>query len=83
VTPDSRRAVSASVDRTLWLWDLEGGREIAIFTPDSAMNSCTSARDGRTIIVGDASGQLHFLRLVEPDEPELAIGDTKIQLLHR
>jgi hypothetical protein len=41
------------------------------------------ARDGRTIVVGDASGQLHLLRLVEPDEPELAIGDTKIQLLHR
>jgi WD40 repeat protein len=82
VTPDGRRAVSASFDRTLRLWDLEGGREIAIFTADSSMNSCTSAPDGRTIVAGDASGQVHLLRVVEADETKPAIGDTKIQLLH-
>ena len=45
------------------------------------MNSCTFSKDGRTIVGGDASGQVHFLELVEADETKPAIGDTKIRLL--
>ena len=36
VTPDGRRAVSASSDQTLRVWDLESGKEIATFTGESA-----------------------------------------------
>ena len=79
--PDLLRAVSASSDRTLRLWDLESGKEIAAFTGESSMVSCAIAPDGRTTIVGDASGRLHLLRLVEADETKPAIGETKIQLL--
>jgi hypothetical protein len=58
-----------------------GGREIAIFTADSSMNSCTFARDSWMIVVGDNLGRVHFLRLVEADPTKPAIGETKIQLL--
>ena len=33
--PDVRRALSASADKTLMLWDLETGNPLAAFTADS------------------------------------------------
>ena len=81
VTPDGRHVVSGSADKTLRVWDLESGKELATFTGESEMHSCAVASDGRTIIAGDGSGRVHFLRLVEADETEPAIGDTKIPLL--
>jgi WD40 repeat protein len=81
VTPDGRCAVTASGDRALRLWGLESGKEIATFTGDSGMGSCAVTSDGRTIIAGESSGGVHFLRLVQADETKPAIGDTKIQLL--
>jgi WD40 repeat protein len=83
VTPYGLRAVSASWDHTLRLWDLDSGNEIATFTGESHMHSCAIAPDGQTIIAGDVSGRVHFLRLVEVDETKPVIGDTKIQLLLR
>jgi WD40 repeat protein len=83
VTLDGRRAVSASDDRTLRLWDLETGKEIAAFTGESGIGSCAVTSDGRTIVAGESSGRMHFLRLVEADQTKLAIGETKIQLLRR
>jgi WD40 repeat protein len=67
VTPDRRRVVSASRDRTLRLWDLESGEKIAAFTGESGMTSCAVGPDGRTIIAGDESGQVHFLELIGAD----------------
>ena len=81
VTPDGRRAVSGSEDRTLRLWDPKSGEEIAAFTGEAEMRRCAFAPDGRTIVVGDKSGPVHFLRLVEADPTKPAIGDTKIRLL--
>jgi len=70
ITPDGRHAVSASSDSTLRVWDLESLGEIATFTGESPMWSCCAVEpDGRTTIVaGDESGRVHFLRLVEADE---------------
>jgi WD40 repeat protein len=71
VMPDGRRAVSASMDRTLRLWDLESGKEIAAFTGEGDMLSCAIVPDRQMIIAGDALGRVHFLRLVEADEISL------------
>ena len=83
VTPDSRHVISGSWDYTLRVWDLESGKELATFTGESEMHSCAVAPDGQTIIAGDRSGRVHFLRLVEADKTKPAIADTKIQLLQR
>jgi WD40 repeat protein len=60
VTPDGHRAVSASFDRMLRLWDVESGKEIATFTGEGEVSSCAVAPDGRTIIAGERSGRVHF-----------------------
>jgi len=83
MTPDGCRAVSASSDRTPRLWDRESGREIATFTGESVMACCAVTSDGQTIIAGDHSGRVYSLRLIEADPTKPAVGETKIQLLHR
>jgi WD40 repeat protein len=41
--PDGRRALSASADKTLKLWDLETGNPLAAFTADSDLFARTMA----------------------------------------
>jgi hypothetical protein len=62
---------------------LETGENIATFIGDGPMLNCAMTSDGRTIIAGDDSGRAHFLRLIEADETNHSIGNTKIPLLHR
>jgi WD40 repeat protein len=78
-----RRVISASEDRTVRVWDLQSGRQIAYFTGESEMLCCTVTPNGRTMIAADESGKVHFLRLVEANPTKLAIGETKIPLLLR
>ncbi len=63
VTPDGRRLISASEDRTLRVWDLESGSLVASFTDEGGLRSACASPDGQTIIAGGATGQVHFLRL--------------------
>jgi WD40 repeat protein len=83
VTADGRRAVSASNDRTLRVWHLEGRKEIATFTGEDGMRSCAIAQDGWTIVVGDESGQVHFLRLEGADKTKPSPADVKVPVLLR
>jgi len=63
ITPDGKQAVSASRDNTLKLWDLATGEVFVTFTGEAAMVSCAIAPDGVTVVAGDSSGVVHFLRL--------------------
>ncbi|MFO7092458.1 WD40 repeat domain-containing protein, partial [Limnospira platensis] len=63
IAPDGKRAVSASWDNTLKLWDLATGRAIATFTGEFSFKSCAVASDGVTVMAGDKSGRVYFLRL--------------------
>jgi hypothetical protein len=51
----------------LRVWDLESGKEIASFIGESEIDRFAIAPDEQTIIAGDRSGRVHFLRLVEAD----------------
>jgi hypothetical protein len=46
----------------------ESGEAIATFIGDGALFCCTVAPDGVTIVAGEASGRLHFLRLENIEE---------------
>ncbi len=63
ITPDSKQAVSASWDYTLKLWDLATGEVLATSIGDGGMLSCGMASDGVTVVAGDNSGRVYFLRL--------------------
>ncbi|WP_375490805.1 hypothetical protein [uncultured Nostoc sp.] len=69
VSPNGRFAFATSglphylSDNTLRVWDLEKRQVIARFIGESPMTACAVAPDGVTIVVGDASGQVHFFRL--------------------
>jgi WD40 repeat protein len=63
VTADSKRAISGSNDFTLKLWNLETGEVIASFTGDGSILCCAVAPDGVTLVAGEQSGRVHFLRL--------------------
>ncbi|MEW6491157.1 MAG: hypothetical protein AB1589_01210, partial [Cyanobacteriota bacterium] len=63
VTGDSKQAISASDDNTLKLWDLETGEVIASFTGEYPLSCCAVAPDGVTLVAGERSGRVHFLRL--------------------
>ncbi|MEH2336813.1 hypothetical protein [Nostoc sp.] len=63
VTPNGQQVISASWDTTLKVWNLATGEVIATFTGDSSIYCCAVAPDGMTIVAGDGSGRVHFLRL--------------------
>jgi WD40 repeat protein len=63
VIPDDKWVISASDDNTLKVWDLKSREVIASFSGDSALECCAVAPDGVTIVAGEASGRVHFLRL--------------------
>ena len=63
VTPDGKLAISASGDRMLNVWELSSGRRLAGFTADALLFCCAVDRNAKTVVAGDQSGQVHFLRL--------------------
>ena len=63
LTPDGKTVISGSCDYTIKIWDLATRKEIATFTGESPINCCAVAPDGVTIVAGERSGRLHFLRL--------------------
>jgi WD40 repeat protein len=66
VSADGGRAVSASDDHTLKMWDLETGKVLTTFTCDADANCCAFSDALRLIVAGDDGGHVHFLRLEEP-----------------
>ncbi|MGB0384199.1 MAG: WD40 repeat domain-containing protein [Ardenticatenaceae bacterium] len=52
-----------SSDNTLRVWDLQKKEVIARFVAESPMNACAVGSDGLTVLAGDMSGRVHFLRL--------------------
>jgi putative transposase len=62
VSGDGRRAVSASWDQTVKVWNPEAGTDVATFSSDAAAECCTIAGEP-TIVAGDTLGRVHFLSL--------------------
>jgi WD40 repeat protein len=67
VSFDGQRIASTSRDRKLRVRDLQSGKLIATFTSDSMMFQCAFAPDGHTLVTGEVSGCVHFLRLENID----------------
>jgi WD40 repeat protein len=63
--PDGKRAISSSWDNTVKVWDIDKGKCIITFSGEGLIDSCTVSLDGLTIIVGEVSGLVHFLRIIQ------------------
>lgn len=63
---DGQQGVSGCYDNKVKFWDLETGKPLATFTCDSSAVCCAHSDALRLIVVVDARGHLHFLRLEEP-----------------
>ncbi len=61
VTPDGQRALSASDDGSLRLWDLEDGAELAAFHAVAAIQCCAVSQDGKRTVADDSLGRIHVL----------------------
>jgi len=64
VTPDSRRVIFGSTDIALKIWDIVSAKILASFSGESRLATCAISHDGKTIVAGEDSGRVHFLRLV-------------------
>lgn len=62
LTPDGRRAVSASEDSTLRVWDLESGKEV-LRMDGGAPFMCCAVADNKLIFAGDNNGGLHWAEI--------------------
>jgi len=64
VSGDGRRAISASDDQTLKVWDVESGKVVSTFTCEGLALCCAFARSG-TVLAGDSLGRIYLLALLE------------------
>ncbi len=67
LSSDGRRALSGSYDTTLKVWDVDAGEPVAAFFGEGRITSVQLAADRKTVVAGDASGAVHFLRLENAD----------------
>ena len=58
------RVVSCGRDRSIRVWDLETGMELAGFTVDAAIRGLALASDGMVMAAGDVAGRVHLFKLV-------------------
>ncbi len=61
VLPDGR-IVSGSQDKTVRVWYVASGRQVARLTLDAEVKALATTAEGR-IIAGDALGRLHVLEV--------------------
>jgi len=61
VTADARRLVTASLDRTVKVWDLTTSEEVACFIGEASIWGCAVNCDGTRIVAGDTNGNVYLL----------------------
>jgi WD40 repeat protein len=60
------RFASIATDSTLRVWNARAGKPLATFTLDIEPSALAVSPGGKTLLVGDKNGGIHFLDLVEP-----------------
>jgi len=65
ISPDSHYGVSISDDCMVKVWDLATRAEIATVTLEAALSALCLGADGLVAIVGDVTGSVYMLQIVE------------------
>ena len=70
VSADGRRAVSGSLDRTVRIWDLAQGAELASFVSGNAITAMAATPPVSRVMAGSSAGPVYLLELCEYKQPE-------------
>jgi WD40 repeat protein len=62
-TSDGSRAISCGRDRSVRVWSVAGGGQIASFTADAALRALALSPNGDILAAGDVAGRVHMLSL--------------------
>ncbi len=75
-SPDGKRALSASYDRTLKLWDVESGRELATWWGHAAwVSSVAFSPDGKRALPGGQDQTLRLWDVASGQELDSIVAD--------
>jgi WD40 repeat protein len=66
-SPDGKRIVSGSDDKTLRLWDASSGEVLSALELDSGVS--TVAWHDDNMAAGEEKGAVQVFRVIEPDDP--------------
>lgn len=78
ITPDGRRAVSASDDQTLVVWDLSSYRALRVLSGhQSPVRACAITPDGRKVVSGSVDRTLKVWDLDSESEPRTLSGHSE------
>jgi WD40 repeat protein len=77
MSEDGRTGISAFCDKTRRVWHFETGKRLATSTCDGAAGRCAFSDARKLIVVGDAGGRVHFLRLEEPKAKSRPLPDER------
>ena len=73
LAPDGSWGIFTSKDCSLNVRNLQDDLSLDTFTSDTEVCSCAVVPGSRTIVAGEASGRIHFLRLVLPEDPSESV----------
>ncbi|MEG4867161.1 MULTISPECIES: WD40 repeat domain-containing protein [unclassified Microcoleus] len=76
IAPDGLTAISASLDKTLKIWDTETGRELKTLTGHRAVTAVAIAPDGLTAISASEDRTLKIWDLLTGKEVASFSGDS-------
>jgi len=65
VSPDGKQALSGGSDRTLWMWKIEGTKEIRSFSHDAGIRTVAFSTDGQRAVSGTQNGKLSHWSLTD------------------
>ena len=64
ISSNAKHLISVSSDYSLKLWDIKNKKTLATFYFDAQYMKCSFSPDGKSILVSDSNGHVHYLKIL-------------------